>query len=110
MHHRGVEPMPERARPLRARRLDPRRPHARQPAGPRRAAHCCHHLGAACVGDPAVDLMPAWNLLPPVPRPTYREEVAVDDATGKRGRGWAIAQAATALPYYVHTNVRCTCG
>ena len=28
----------------------------------------------------------------------------VDDATWERGRGWAIALAIVALPYYVDTN------
>lgn len=61
-------------------------------------------LGAVCVGDPAVDLMPAWNLLPASARETYRRELGVDDATWERGRGWAIVQAIVALPYYVDTN------
>jgi aminoglycoside phosphotransferase (APT) family kinase protein len=57
-----------------------------------------------CVGDPAVDLMPAWNLLPSGPRDTFRRSLAVDDATWERGRGWALCQAIVALPYYVDTN------
>ncbi|MFG1953106.1 phosphotransferase [Micromonospora sp. NPDC048830] len=61
-------------------------------------------LGGVCVGDPAVDLMPAWNLLSPAARETYRRALGVDDATWERGRGWAILQAAMALPYYVDTN------
>lgn len=61
-------------------------------------------LGAVCVGDPALDLMPAWNLLPPGPRRTYRRALGVDDATWERGRGWALDQAICALPYYVDTN------
>jgi aminoglycoside phosphotransferase (APT) family kinase protein len=61
-------------------------------------------LGAVCVGDPAVDLMPAWNLLPAGARETYREALGVDGATWERGRGWAIVQAIVALPYYVDTN------
>ncbi|MFF0233884.1 aminoglycoside phosphotransferase family protein [Micromonospora sp. NPDC005254] len=56
------------------------------------------------VGDPAVDLMPAWNLLDPGSRETYRRALGVDDATWERGRGWALAQAINALPYYVDTN------
>ncbi|MGI8416181.1 MAG: aminoglycoside phosphotransferase family protein [Nakamurella sp.] len=56
------------------------------------------------IGDPAVDLMPAWNLLPAYARDTYRRALGVDDATWERGRGWAIVQAIVALPYYVHTN------
>jgi aminoglycoside phosphotransferase (APT) family kinase protein len=61
-------------------------------------------LGAACIGDPAVDLMPAWNLLPTRERGVYRDALEVDDAAWERGRGWAIAQAIMALPYYVNTN------
>ncbi|MBE1490245.1 aminoglycoside phosphotransferase (APT) family kinase protein [Plantactinospora soyae] len=56
------------------------------------------------IGDPAVDLMPAWNLLTPGPRATYRRALGVDDATWERGRGWALLQAIAALPYYVDTN------
>jgi aminoglycoside phosphotransferase (APT) family kinase protein len=56
------------------------------------------------VGDPAVDLMPAWNLMAPGPRQVYRDALGVSDATWQRGRGWAIVQAIVALPYYVDTN------
>ena len=61
-------------------------------------------LETACIGDPAVDLMPAWNLLPPGARDTYRRALGVNDATWERGRGWALSQAIVALPYYLHTN------
>ncbi|MEU7610159.1 aminoglycoside phosphotransferase family protein [Micromonospora sp. NPDC049204] len=61
-------------------------------------------LEAVKLGDPAVDLMPAWNLLDPGSRETYRRALGVDDATWERGRGWALAQAIVALPYYVETN------
>ncbi|MDG4780358.1 aminoglycoside phosphotransferase family protein [Micromonospora sp. WMMD961] len=61
-------------------------------------------LGTVGVGDPAVDLMPAWNLLDAGSRETYRRALDVDDATWERGRGWALAQAINALPYYVETN------
>lgn len=61
-------------------------------------------LEAACIGDPAVDLMPAWNLLAAGARQTYRRVLGVDDDTWERGRGWAIVQAIVALPYYVDTN------
>ncbi|MQA27265.1 MAG: phosphotransferase [Micromonosporaceae bacterium] len=61
-------------------------------------------LGAVCVGDPAVDLMPAWNLLGPAARETYRRAVGVNEARWERGRGWAVVQAIGALPYYVDTN------
>jgi aminoglycoside phosphotransferase (APT) family kinase protein len=61
-------------------------------------------LEALCVGDPAVDLMPAWNLLPAGARDAYRQALGVDDAAWARGTGWAIVQAIVALPYYVDTN------
>ncbi|WP_309227135.1 phosphotransferase [Micromonospora thermarum] len=61
-------------------------------------------LGTVCVGDPAVDLMPAWNLLPPARRERYRRALAVDDATWARGQGWALVQAVGALAYYVDSN------
>ncbi len=57
-----------------------------------------------CVGDPAVDLMPAWNLLAGGAREAFRSALAVDGVTWERGRGWAILQAIVALPYYVTTN------
>jgi aminoglycoside phosphotransferase (APT) family kinase protein len=43
----------------------------------------------AGVGDPAHDLMVAWNVLPPDARETFREAVGLDDATWLRGRGWS---------------------
>ncbi len=61
-------------------------------------------LATAGVGDPACDLIPAWNLLPPEARPTYRQALNVDDATWNRGRGRALSMALIQLPYYRHTN------
>ncbi|MDH2430502.1 aminoglycoside phosphotransferase family protein [Sphaerisporangium sp. TRM90804] len=61
-------------------------------------------FGAVGVGDPACDLMVAWNLLPPPARETFRTAVGLDDATWSRGRGRALAQALIALPYYKDTN------
>jgi aminoglycoside phosphotransferase (APT) family kinase protein len=58
----------------------------------------------AGVGDPAVDLMPAWNLLAGPAREAYRSALGADGVTWERGRGWAILQAIVALPYYVTTN------
>jgi aminoglycoside phosphotransferase (APT) family kinase protein len=34
----------------------------------------------------------------------FREEIAADDSSWRRGRGWTIYQAATALAYYKDTN------
>ncbi len=60
-------------------------------------------FGALGVGDPAVELIIAWDLLSPV-RETYRAALGVDDATWARGRGWALSVALVALPYYRDTN------
>ncbi|MFG2602485.1 aminoglycoside phosphotransferase family protein [Streptomyces sp. NPDC048514] len=61
-------------------------------------------FGTAGVGDPAVDLVVAWNLLPSSARDVFREAVGADDAEWARGRGWALSIALVALPYYWDTN------
>jgi aminoglycoside phosphotransferase (APT) family kinase protein len=60
--------------------------------------------GAVGVGDPAVDLIPAWGALPAGARDAFRASLEVDDATWTRGRGWALSIGLIALPYYVETN------
>jgi aminoglycoside phosphotransferase (APT) family kinase protein len=61
-------------------------------------------FGGLNVGDPACDLQPAWNVFAGGSRMRYRAELHVDDASWLRGRGWALYQAVSALPYYWHTN------
>ncbi len=61
-------------------------------------------FGGLGIGDPAVDLLPAWNLFGEEARHTYRETLQVDNATWARGRGWALSVALIALPYYYETN------
>lgn len=56
------------------------------------------------VGDPACDLIVAWNLLPERARRVYRAALDVDDDTWARGRGWALSVALIQLPYYRDTN------
>jgi aminoglycoside phosphotransferase (APT) family kinase protein len=56
------------------------------------------------VGDPAADLIPAWSLFTGAGRARFRAGLGDDDATWQRGRGWALSQAAVALPYYRETN------
>jgi aminoglycoside phosphotransferase (APT) family kinase protein len=58
--------------------------------------------GALGVGDPAADLVPAWQLFDGRSRAAFREAagVARDDAAWERGRGWVLVQAVVALPYY----------
>lgn len=60
--------------------------------------------GCAGVGDPACDLFPAWNLLPPAARAVFRAALGADDAAWRRGRGRTLSQAVIALPYYRRTN------
>jgi aminoglycoside phosphotransferase (APT) family kinase protein len=61
-------------------------------------------FGSLGVGDPAADLIPAWNLLPGDVRPRYRDALDVDEPTWRRGRGWALSMALKQLPYYALTN------
>lgn len=61
-------------------------------------------FGNLGIGDPACDLIIAWNLLPARMRDTFRKGLGVDDATWYRGRGWALSIALVALPYYKDTN------
>lgn len=61
-------------------------------------------FGGLGVGDPACDLQIAWNFLPADARAVFRAALAVDDATWRRGRGWALSVSLIALPYYRETN------
>ena len=61
-------------------------------------------FGCLGVGDPACELIVAWNLFDAEARQVFREALAVDDATWERGRGWALSMALIALPYYWDTN------
>ncbi|WP_307618918.1 aminoglycoside phosphotransferase family protein [Streptomyces sp. V3I7] len=63
-------------------------------------------FGTAGVGDPAVDLIVAWNLLPASARPAFWEAVGAGDAEWARGRGWALSISLIQLPYYWDTNPR----
>jgi aminoglycoside phosphotransferase (APT) family kinase protein len=61
-------------------------------------------FGGLAVGDPACDLMLAWNFFASGARLAFREAVGADDASWARGRGWALSMALIALPYYMKTN------
>lgn len=61
-------------------------------------------FGGLAVGDPACDLIFAWNFLSASARKTFRAVLSVDDTTWERGRGWALSVALIALPYYQNTN------
>ncbi len=61
-------------------------------------------FGGLGVGDPACDLIVAWNLLDNEAREVYQQQIPCDDATWSRGRGWAVYTALIALPYYWDSN------
>jgi len=61
-------------------------------------------FGCLGVGDPACDLIVAWNFLAGDARTDLRIALDVDDATWARGRGWALSVALIQLPYYRDTN------
>ena len=61
-------------------------------------------FGCLNVGDPACDLLPAWNVFAGESRARFRAELEVDEESWSRGRGWALCQAVSALPYYWDTN------
>ncbi|MFI9384816.1 aminoglycoside phosphotransferase family protein [Kutzneria sp. NPDC052558] len=61
-------------------------------------------FGGVGVGDPTVDLVVAWNLLPAAARSAFRAALDVDDDTWERGQAWAMSIALIQLPYYRDTN------
>jgi aminoglycoside phosphotransferase (APT) family kinase protein len=60
-------------------------------------------FGGIGVGDPAVDLMPAWNMFDGTSRDAFLDAVGHDEATRARGRGWVLAPALQGLGYYRQT-------
>lgn len=61
-------------------------------------------FGTLGVGDPAADLIVAWNLMTAPGRDVLRAELGGENAMWARGRGWALSIAVIALPYYWTTN------
>lgn len=57
-------------------------------------------FGGLSVGDPAVDLGGAWEVLDAAGREAFRAAVGVDDAQWQRGQAWVLAIALMTLPYY----------
>ncbi|WP_258052683.1 aminoglycoside phosphotransferase family protein [Streptomyces sp. Ru73] len=57
-------------------------------------------FGCLGLGDPAVDLIAAWYLLPAGAREAFRAAVGADDAAWARGRGWALSIALLELRSY----------
>lgn len=61
-------------------------------------------FGQLAAGDPACDTTIAWTLFSGESRETFRRELAVDDATWVRGRGWGLWKALLQLRTHRHTN------
>jgi aminoglycoside phosphotransferase (APT) family kinase protein len=66
--------------------------------------HAVIDFGSAGVGDPAIDVIPAWSVFGREGRRVFRDALAVDEATWRRGRGLALHQALMIIPYYPETN------
>ena len=60
-------------------------------------------FGGLAIGDPAVDLAVAWEVLDPPAREIFRSQLAVDDATWMRGRAWALS--ITLMIWYYWTTM-----
>lgn len=61
-------------------------------------------FGGIGIGDPAIDMLPAWSWLTPQTRDLFRAQVDADDATWARGRGWGLGLALGAVHYYRVSN------
>ena len=57
--------------------------------------------GSACYGDPARDLAPAWSILGPEGRRSFRAIVAPDDATWARAKALELCHAVDAVLHHV---------
>lgn len=66
-------------------------------------------FGSLAVGDPAADLMVAWEVLDRPGRRAFRQAVGAGDAAWAKGRGWALLVAMITFPYYWRTMpARCS--
>ncbi|MFE6151438.1 aminoglycoside phosphotransferase family protein [Streptomyces sp. NPDC057889] len=61
-------------------------------------------FGCLGLGDPAVDLIAAWYLLPAGAREVFRTGSGADDDAWARGRGWALSVALLELRHYRESN------
>lgn len=66
--------------------------------------HAVIDFGGLAVGDPASELIVAWNLFSGETRDAFRAALSADDASWARGRGLALSIALVALAYYMESN------
>jgi aminoglycoside phosphotransferase (APT) family kinase protein len=50
-------------------------------------------FGCMAIGDPACDLVIAWNVLDKKSREVFKQAFSYDDATWHRAQGWALWKA-----------------
>jgi aminoglycoside phosphotransferase (APT) family kinase protein len=60
--------------------------------------------GCAAIGDPAVDLMPAWSMFSGAARTAFRKEIDAGADAWLRARGWTLSVSVIALAYYRDKN------
>jgi aminoglycoside phosphotransferase (APT) family kinase protein len=63
-------------------------------------------FGNMAVGDPACDLVIAWNVFDAKSRAVFRDTLRLDDATWVRARGWALWKAIIIEAGLAKTNAR----
>ena len=61
-------------------------------------------FGGVGIGDPAMDVVPAWSVFNTAGREVFRQGLDVNDDTWSRARGYALHQAVMIIPYYAKTN------
>src|SRR5918998_2231825 len=61
-------------------------------------------FGTSGVGDPSCDLAIAWTFFKGEGRDAFRAALRPDDATWKRGRGWALWKALITLAGHIDSN------
>lgn len=61
-------------------------------------------FGESGAGDPALDVIAAWSVFGPRGRDVFRHQLAVDEVTWARARGFALHQALLIIPYQAVTN------
>ncbi|WP_091447546.1 aminoglycoside phosphotransferase family protein [Micromonospora yangpuensis] len=64
--------------------------------------HAVIDFGGLSIGFPDAEHAPVWDLPAPA-RHAYWDALALDELTWARARAWAIAVAASGIPYYWHT-------
>lgn len=60
-------------------------------------------FGGLAIGDPAIDLSVAWEVLDPPAREIFRSKLGVDEATWLRSRAWALS--ITVMIWYYWTTM-----